>query len=94
MEMKSATKSERRTSYVFEIPKRYRKVIFPQCKKRHCLVVRKEGVFLVLVVLFFPLQVLLCDGRMTSVASPADLMFVTDCCRGSQKISLIQRKYP
>lgn len=44
MEMKSAAKSER-TSYVFEIQKRYRKVIFPQCKKRHCLVVRKEGFF-------------------------------------------------
>ena len=45
MEIKAATKFERRTSYVFEIPRRYRKEILLQCKKRHCLVVRKEGVF-------------------------------------------------
>lgn len=41
MEIKAATTFEKRISYIFEIQKRYRKEIFLQCKKRHCLVVRK-----------------------------------------------------
>lgn len=43
MGMKAATKFER-TSYVSEIPQRYRKEIL-QCKKSRSLVVRTEGFF-------------------------------------------------
>jgi len=51
MEMKSATKFDRRTSYKLEIPKRYRKETFLQYEKSHCLVVRKEAFFLMVVLI-------------------------------------------
>lgn len=67
MAIEAATTFERLTSYIVETQKRYRKEIFLQRNKRHCLVVRKEAFLLLVVVLFFPLKALLCDCRMMSV---------------------------
>lgn len=55
MEIRASTTLERITSYVFET-QRYRKEMFLQHKKKHCLVVRKEGFFVVACGFVFPLE--------------------------------------
>lgn len=92
MVIEAATTFERLTSYIVETQKRYRKEIFLQCNKRHCLVVRKKA--FLLWFCFSPWKHCYVIVEWCLLSSPADLMSITDCYRGSRKISLVQRKYP